>query len=91
MKNRNKRKWGKCQGILRKSSQLVLLGYEEDENSEEEEKETRKEKKKRVEIQEKEEQLMINLNEAKLMNEENWIETTKMRKNLKKLMKKFVE
>ena len=31
---------------------------------------------KRVEIQEKEEQLMINLNEAKLMNEENWIETT---------------
>ena len=28
-----------------------------------------------VEIQEKEEQLMINLIEAKLMNEENWIET----------------
>ena len=44
-----------------------------------------------VEIQEKEEQLMINLIEAKLMNEENWIETTKMRKNLKTLMKKFVE
>ena len=44
-----------------------------------------------VEIQEKEEQLMINLNGAKLMDEENQIETTKMRKNLKKLMKKFVE
>ena len=34
---------------------------------------------------------MINLNEAKLMNEENWIETTKMKKNLKKLMKKFAK
>ena len=33
---------------------------------------------KRVEFQEKGEQLMINLNEAKLMNEENWIETTKV-------------
>ena len=32
--------------------------------------------KKGVEIQENGEQLMINLNEAKLMNEENWIETT---------------
>ena len=32
---------------------------------------------------------MINLNEAKLMNEENWIETTKMRKNMKKLIKKI--
>ena len=31
----------------------------------------------RNQIQEKEEQLMINLNEAKLMNEEKWIETTK--------------
>ena len=34
---------------------------------------------------------MINLNEAKLMDEEKWIKTTKMRKNLKKLMKKFVK
>ena len=34
---------------------------------------------------------MINLNEAKLMNEENWIEATKMRKNLKKLKKKMVK
>ena len=34
---------------------------------------------------------MINLNEAKLVNEENWIEATKMRKNLKKLMKKIVK
>ena len=34
--------------------------------------------KKGVEIKEKEEQLMINLNEAKLMNEENWIETKKI-------------
>ena len=34
---------------------------------------------------------MINLNEAELMDDENWIETTKMRKNLKKLMKKFVK
>ena len=44
----------------------------------EEEKEMKKEEKreKRVEIQENGEQLMINLNEAKLMNEENWIETT---------------
>ena len=33
-------------------------------------------RKKRVEIQENGEQLMINLNKAKLMNEENWIETT---------------
>ena len=47
--------------------------------------------KKRAEIQEKEEQLMINLNEAKLMNEENWIETTETRKNWKKLMKKFLK
>ena len=29
----------------------------------------------------------MNLNEAKLMNEENWIETTQIRKNLKKLTK----
>ena len=29
---------------------------------------------------------MINLNEAELMDEENWIETTKMRKNMKKLL-----
>ena len=33
----------------------------------------------------------MNLNEAKLTDEENWIETTKMRKSLKKLMKKFVK
>ena len=51
----------------------------------------RRKKRKKVEIHEKEEQLMINLNEAKLMNEENWIETTKMWKSLKKLMKKFVK
>ena len=30
---------------------------------------------------------MVNINEAKIMNEENWIETTKLKKNLKKLMK----
>ena len=34
-------------------------------------------KKKKGRNSEKEEQLMTNLNEAKLMNEENWIETTK--------------
>ena len=34
---------------------------------------------------------MINLNEAKLTNEENWIETTKMRKNVKKPIKNFVK
>ena len=34
---------------------------------------------------------MMNLNEAKLIDEENWIETTEMRKSLKKLMKKFVK
>ena len=51
-----------------------------------------KKSEKRVEIQEKEEQLMINVTEAKTMNEENWIETTNiMRKNLKTLMKKFVK
>ena len=42
-------------------------------------------------MQEEEEQLIIILNKAKLMNEENWIETTKTRKNLKKLMKKFAK
>ena len=42
-----------------------------------------------MEIQENEEQLKININEAKLMDEENWIETTKIMENLKKLMKKF--
>ena len=34
---------------------------------------------------------MINLNEVELMDEENWIETTKMRKSLKKVMKKIVK
>ena len=35
---------------------------------------------------------MISSNEAKLMNEENWIEiTTNMRKDLKKLMKKIAK
>ena len=35
---------------------------------------------------------MINVNEAKPMNDENWIETTNTkRNNLKKLMKKFVK
>ena len=55
-------------------------------DSEKEEKET-----KWVEIQEKEEQLMVNSNEAKIMNEENCIETTKMRKNLKKLVKNYTD
>ena len=56
-------------------------------------KEMKKEEKRRkgVEIQKHEEQLMINLSEAKLMNEENWIETTKMRKNLKNLIKQCVK
>ena len=49
-----------------------------------EEKENEMKRRKKVEIHEKEEQLMINSNEAKLMNEENWIETTKMWKSLKK-------
>ena len=59
----------------------------------EEEKETRNEEKreKGVEIQEQAEQLMMNLNEAKLKNEENWFETTKMMQNLKKLMNRFVK
>ena len=36
---------------------------------------------------------MINLNQGKLMNEENWvdIETTEMRKNVKKKDKKKTE
>ena len=34
---------------------------------------------------------MLNLDEAKIMNEENWVKTTKMRKNLKKLVKQFVK
>ena len=69
------------------------MGYEEEEKSEKEEKRNEKggKREKGVKIQEKEEQLMINLNEAKLMDGENWTETTKMRKNLKKLMKKFVK
>ena len=48
------------------------MGYEEEEKSKEEEKEMKKEEKreKGVEIQEKEEQLMIDLKEAKLVNEE---------------------
>ena len=60
--------------------------YKDEQKSEEEEKEMKKEEEKEmkkgekreklVEIQENGEQLMINLNEAKLMNEENWIETT---------------
>ena len=33
---------------------------------------------------------MISSNEVKLVNEENWFETTKIGKNFKKLMKKFV-
>ena len=69
------------------------MGYKEGDKSEEEEKEMKKDEKREtgVEIQEKEEQLMTNLIEAKLMNEENWNETTKMRKNLKKLTKKIVK
>ena len=68
------------------------MGYEEEEKSEYEEKEMKKEGKRenRVEIQETEKQLVV-LNEVKLMNEENCIKTTKMRKNLKKLMKKFAK
>ena len=54
-------------------------------------KEEKREKKAWVEIQEKENQRMIDLNEAKLMNEEDWFETTKMRKNLRKLMEKFAK
>ena len=46
---------------------------------------------KKVEIQKKGEQLMINLIEAKLMNEENWIDTTKMRKNLEKPLQETIE
>ena len=88
----NKRKEGKCQRILRKSSEWCNWDMKR-KGSEKTEKETKKEEKKKkgIKIQEKEEQLMINFNEAKLMNEENWIETTKMRKNLKKLVKKFVK
>ena len=43
-----------------------------------------------VEIQETEKQLMTLYN-VKLMNEENCIKATKMRKNLKKLMKNFAK
>ena len=37
--------------------------------------------------------VMININQTKLMNEENWveIETTEMRKNVKKKAKKKTE
>ena len=79
---------------MRKSSQWCNWN-EEEEKSEEEEKRNEKGGKKRkkawVEIQEKEEQPMIDLNEAELMNEEDWFETTKMRKNLRKLMAKFAK
>ena len=48
------------------------MGYEEEEKSEEEEREMKKKKRgKGVEIQEKVKQLMIDLKEAKLINEEN--------------------
>ena len=75
-----RKRWRNIETIMT----MVKLGYKEDEkNEEEEEKEEKEEKREKgVEIQEKEEQLMINFNEAKLMNGENWIETTKMRKNL---------
>ena len=91
MKSSNKRNGGKCQGILRKSSQWCNWDMKgkrrvRKKNLKEEEKE-----KGGVETQSKEEQLTVNINEAKIMNEENWIETTKMRKNLKKPMNKFVK
>ena len=81
-----------CQGILRKSSQWFYWDVKVKRRVRKKtlKKEEKREKKK-VEIQEKEEQLMLNLDEAVIMSEENWVETTKMRKNLKKLKKKFVK
>ena len=69
----------------------MTRGREEGGRRKRNEKGRKKRKKAWVEIQEKEEQPMINSNEAKLMNEEDWIETTKMRKNLRKLMEKFAK
>ena len=43
-----------------------------------------------VEILEKEEQLMLSLNETIIVNEVNWIETTKIKKKFEKLIKEFV-
>ena len=92
MKSSNKRKGGKCQVILRKSSQWCNWDEEEEWGRRKKKwKRRKKEKKAWVEIQEKEEQPIVDLNEAKLMNEEDWFETTKMRKNLRKLMEKFAK
>ena len=60
------------------------------------EKKKKREKKKKSRnklrnLQRKKSMVIINLNQAKLMNEENWIETIKMKKNVKKLMKAFVK
>ena len=71
MKSSNKRKGGKCQGILRKSSQWCNWDMKRMRRGRKKKKKRERKKEKGVKIQEKEEQLMINLNEAKLMNEEN--------------------
>ena len=76
MKSSNKRKGGKCQGILRKSSQSwqwCNWDMKRKKKSEEEEKKHRK----RGRNSGKGRATDDKFNEAKLMNEKNWIETTK--------------
>ena len=88
------------QEITRRIEEIITLGYEEKKKSEEEERREEEKKKRRKEKRRKEKKrqklrniqrkrksmVIINLNQAKLMNEENWIETetTEMRKNEKK-------
>ena len=72
MKSRNKRKRGKCQGILRISSQWYNWDMKKKRRVRKKKKMKKEEKREKgVEIQEKEEQLMMDLKEAKLINEEN--------------------
>ena len=80
MKSGNKKTGEKCQGILRESSQWCNWDMKRKRRVRKKKNEKGGGKEKEVEIQEKEEQLIINLYyEAKLMNEESWIETTTRR------------
>ena len=75
--------------MTRKIEEVDTMGFEEKEKKEERKRGEKKRKKKYKlrNLQRKRKSiLMINLYQAKLMNEENWIEieTTEMRKNVKK-------
>ena len=76
--------------MTRKIEEIVTMGFEEKEKKEERKRGEKKRKKKKYKLRNLQRKrksiLMINLYQAKLMNEENWIEieTTEMRKNVKK-------